>query len=187
MAAINLFFSARQSKTIGGIQIDAFLRETHSRSAKTTEYPVEGSQEISDNIVVQTDGLTIEGAVGPASIFDTVTSFNPTRVLDCFQSLRDLMDSYKLLTVATGLKVYENMIIKSFDVDRDATTGQALLFSMTLGEIKIVSTLTTSVPASQLGGDVQQAQGEANAGKTSGGGITDIIKPYYDAGYAAAQ
>lgn len=179
---INLFFSARIPKTIGGVQIDGFVREGHSRSTKTTEYPVEDGDTITDHIVVLPDELSIEGMVGPTMV--EVLSSNPasSRILDTYQQIRALVDAREPVSIATGLKVYQNMVIKEFNVDRDASTGQSLPFTMTLKEIKTVKSQTVYIPASQLGGDSAQAQGTSDVGKASAGSVQDnsLMKAYMD-------
>jgi hypothetical protein len=44
-----------------------------------------------------------------------------------------------------GLKVYENMVIKSFQVQRDAQTGYAIVFQLSLAQLTIVSPQTIDV------------------------------------------
>jgi len=65
------------------------------------------------------------------------------RVTDGYAALDSMLVNAELIVIVTTLRVYENMVIESFVVTRDATTGQALRFTMSAVQARIVTTLTT--------------------------------------------
>jgi hypothetical protein len=171
MADTQFIFGRKNQKSIGGIQIDAFVEEGHERSAQVTRYPIEDGSNISDHVIHDPDRLSINGVVGPSSIYSKniqqETSTN--RVLDCYLKLEELTQKGEPVTVVTGLKVYDSMIIESFSVQRNAQNGGSLDFTMSLSRIKTVKSQTVSM--SNLGGtDKTKKQSKSNVsiGKTQG-------------------
>jgi hypothetical protein len=65
------------------------------------------------------------------------------RVTDGYAAIDAMQSSAELVVIVTTLRVYENMIIETFVVTRDAETGQALRFSLSAVQARIVKTLTT--------------------------------------------
>jgi hypothetical protein len=84
------------------------------------------------------------GTFAGASLSGLITS-KPT-AQDVFKVLKNLFEKKEPFTVVTGLTVYDNMIITSLSIPRNAATGKALRFTATLQQIKIVETQTVPIP-----------------------------------------
>jgi hypothetical protein len=131
IAITNILFTS--GKSIGGIQVDAFVKETHKMSAELSSHPTETGTVISDNIVNNPEELTIEGSLGQTSLFlSDITSYSLSRAHVIDTQIIQLMTLKLPVVVITGLRVYDNMVITSYDVDRSAENGQSLEFSMEL-------------------------------------------------------
>jgi hypothetical protein len=162
-------------KMIGTFVIDAFISEHYEFSNSVTDIPVEEGSNISDNIVEDQDVISVEAFIGNAE-FEVVTIDGNTvsniqapdrmaRVRQAYQELKKLSKSKQLLDVVLGLETFTNMVITSFQIDRDVETGANLPFSMEFKKIKIVQSDTTNINASGSNG----AGGDQTAGITYAG------------------
>ena len=140
-------------KKIATISIDAFIEEKHSSKNTVSDLPVEEGYNISDNVFEEPDEIEISGFI--SSAWNTSESYRPIddlrknavplhnslrdKVIQFNQALKKLVKDRKPITITTGLDVYEDMVITSYDVPRDVETGSDLHFSMTLRKIRIVS------------------------------------------------
>lgn len=80
------------------------------------------------------------------------TGKGSTSLWDIYQSLQDLQRSAKPLTVYTGKRKYESMLIKSMTVETDIKTENSLVVRLTMRQVILVSVTVVSVtapPASQ--------------------------------------
>jgi hypothetical protein len=164
---VQILFSMGMPKSIGAILIDAFSIEDHHSAVIVTDYPVEDGSTISDNAIEQPDDLTITGICGTASLLNPVSMIS--RALDADQALYNLKHNRDTITILSGLRVYQNMIITDYRVRRDKDSGGALVFVMSFRQIVIVKSQTTTVP--NIGGsDMVQKQGDPglNAGPQNG-------------------
>lgn len=168
-------FSRGIKKRIGDILVDAFSTETHTRKNVVTAYPVENGYDISDHTVNQPFVLNVNGIVEPVE--------DSSNILDTYNRLVQLMNDKTPVTVITGLKVYDNMSIISFEVSRNPTNGQSLVFTMQLQEIRIARSQFTEIPLSQLSqSDLEtylQSQSAVDAGKGTNGQTleTNFLEP----------
>lgn len=167
MATVNLLFEKTLAK-IDTITLDASLSETHTADVEVTSHPVEQGAAITDHMRAKPRTITIEGIVTNTAMPDpgadaskaTTTEIRTPDGKVAYQSrtptvdqtragaaYRDLLAlrAGKLVTVVTGIETFENMAITSINVPRDAKTGQALKFSITLQEITQVSSATTKI------------------------------------------
>jgi hypothetical protein len=128
------------------------LNENHDKSASATKYPVEDGTTISDHVTFDPDQLSIEGIISVNSIYETVTSENPSnRPYEYYLKLVNLMDKGEPVTVVTGLKSYENMIIENLSINRTSENGRILEFSMSLTHIRKVKTQSTKISVAGRG------------------------------------
>ena len=168
LQSASLIFSAGVPKTIGGVLIDAYIQEGHRQTANVTQYPIENGSFIADHVIQRPTVLNIQGLVMRTPI--GTPSPSNTRIFSTFEVLTTLKGLGLPITVVTGLKVYENMIITDFNINRTVGNGQSLPFRMTVQQIQIVQSQTAQIPASQLTGDTQtqqQSQAEQDIGDTS--------------------
>jgi hypothetical protein len=123
---------------VGTIDLDVTITEQHRYNSRVTNYPVEDGTIVSDHIINEPDTLTLQALVTdtPLSILSL-----PNRSVDVFNRLIEIQQKRELITVITGLKIYDSMAITSLDVPRNLTTGQSLTFTIELQKV----TLDTSV------------------------------------------
>lgn len=154
MSLLGIIFGAG-TNSIGGIVIDATVRESHDGTADITENPVEEGAKITDHVQVNSDELTIEGVITDTplgfpvigniqNIINSVTSIfgKTSRSIDAFNQLVTLKEQREPFTVYTGLKRYESMVIASLSVQRDKDVGKAIAFNCVMRKIRIVSSQT---------------------------------------------
>lgn len=160
MAEVSLVFKTTKA-SIGSLELDASVTETHSAEVDVTDHPIESGANISDHVRPKVETLTIEGLVTNSPLpvksdplvsytygSQTVSSrsrFFETRAGQAYADLRAMKDAGQLLTIVTALRSYENMVIQTLNVPRDATSGQALRFSVTLKQIRKVTNRAVSV------------------------------------------
>jgi len=152
-------------KAIGNVFIDAFSIETHTKKSNITTYPIEDNSTITDHVLNLPLNLNTNGIIEPIG-----DNYN---ILDIHNKIVDLMNSKQLISIITGLKVYNNMSILDYTVTRNAQNGQSLVFTMQAQETKIVQSQSVTIPISQLSQvdliTYEQSQANADAGKATNG------------------
>lgn len=133
-----LLFQKTQAK-LGSLELDVSVTEQHQMQVDVTEHPVESGASLVDHVRPKPEVLTLRGLVTntPNNVDpDNPDPTNAERAGRALAQLRELKDSGTSLTVVTALRTYENMVLASVDIPRDASSGQALLFDATLREIR---------------------------------------------------
>lgn len=162
MADARIFFSNPYiPKSMGSLTVNAWESENHDRSNNVTSYPVESGVEISDHIQPQPIELSVSGIV---EAIDTGAN-----IVDAFLTLEEIMAAKQVITIVTGLKVYENMAVLSSNVTRTALNGGSLSFTASLRQISIVSSQAIVIPNNFLSDDNKQSQAKQNIGKVTSG------------------
>lgn len=157
MALTELLFGPKTHLTVGLVQFDASLSETHARQCEITDHPVEEGSTISDHIRRLPETLEVNGVVSNHPIVFLASLNSPSPITNgltpataraelAYSTLRKLMDDGELVTVVTSLWEYENMAITSMSVARDVNTGNVLNCSLSLREIIIAKTKTVDAP-----------------------------------------
>jgi len=177
--------------------VDCSVSERHSREAIPSEFPIEGGDNISDNILIKPYVLELQGiktdtpikisqsvittlatvALPPVGVVAAGFGYalanandgtsSPSKTM--YEQLLSLQDSKKPFSIVTGLKRYDNMWIKSISVPRDASTGRALVFDVSLIELNIVQAVVTNIQIFSNSGlassqaDLGKQQSKANA------------------------
>lgn len=160
------------STTLSAFELDASISEAHEYESEITEHPVEGGANVADHIRNKPHTLKIEGVVTNTPILQAqdverlggFAKGRTGRAEDAFQALMNLRDRRELVTVATRLKTYESMAIQSISVPRNAKTGDALRFSITLRHVRIVESRFVSYAKEPRG---QKKAGLGNKPKNS--------------------
>lgn len=79
----------------------------------------------------------------------TVSGFDPG--FDRVRSVRDAFDEIRqrgyLLRVTTTLFEYQNMALEACEIERNAANGDALVFTLSLKQIRVATVDTVAVPA----------------------------------------
>jgi len=156
------------------------ISESYSSSNSVTEFPVEDGSSVNDHVVSEANEISIQAFIGRAK-FEVWESDIPetaeelpeedpkARIKQAYYELKRLKEERQPLTIVLGLDVFENMVITSFDIDRNASTGADLPFSMGFKEIRIVRSETVTVNGSTVGGG-DQFYSTANGGVTGTSG-----------------
>lgn len=131
--ALSLLFGKKYDQAnIGGVELDVTLREVHSYNSRVTNYPIEEGSILSDHIINEPTIVVLEGIVTDTPLA-ILTFFN--RSVDAFNRLVEIHQKRQIISVITGLKKYQRMVITSLDVPRDLRTGQSLSFNIELKEV----------------------------------------------------
>jgi len=67
------------------------------------------------------------------------------RIKAAYFELLRLKSERQPVDLVTGLDTYPNMVITSFDIDRNASTGMDLPFEMAFKQIRIIKSETTAI------------------------------------------
>jgi hypothetical protein len=162
-------------KSIGGFKIDCFLNEHITHSNSVTDIPVEDGDNIADHVIENADEIQIKAFIGqaefkawegkiPESSSDIPAEDRKARIKQKYFELLRLKRERQPVDVVMGLAAFNNMVITSFDIDRDVETGADLPFDMSFKSVRIVKSETTTINASSTGAAGDQAAGTANAG-----------------------
>lgn len=171
---------------IGFLQLDATVRETHSRSARITSNEIEDGSTVADNVVLDNETFTIEGLISErpfksTDIRDVASQvanagFNvlgnaigaisggilpeTSSILKRAVALIQLENFYKNkipFQVVTGLKIYNNVLIRSMEIPVTSKDGKSLRFTVNCEVVKIVSSQNASIPEDKsLAGNVKE-------------------------------
>jgi hypothetical protein len=179
---ILLLYKSRPTQ-IANLQLDGTLTETHTRTSDVTEFEVEAGADITDHVRVKPATVAIEGIVTntpldrsqvadyknagpflfnqlPDTSLDDSPQVTPGRAENAFALLEALWLARAPITVLTNLKTYESMVISSLVVPRDAKTGDAVHFTMSLTQVRLVSNKLTTVQTATPGGKRKQKLGD---------------------------
>lgn len=146
------------------LELDVCERQGHEKSSTVTERAVEVGASITDHVRANQNTLTLEGWIsntpitesgvtrgryqrlssGGANVLQFPSPFD--RVRDCDEVLSWMIDSAPLVDVVTSLRTYQQMIVRRFKVDRDASTGSVLPIVLELVQPRLVETQTVTVP-----------------------------------------
>jgi len=173
-------------KTI--ITCDVVTEEEHNMEAEATQYPIEDGSNISDHVVNRGKTIRIDGMVSddPITVLQTgfldrnISGIVPLSIKsklgyglsgdsgkpskETFDQFEKIYDEKRPVTLITGLKKYENMIMESSTMPRSSQTVRSLKFTCIFRQINIMSTQMVAAPAVYQ--DVELgAQAKKNIGK----------------------
>ena len=163
MAFENLFI--RTKRSIGGIQLDAVLSESHNSAIRITRNPVEFGADITDHTVIEPKKLSIIAEVSDTplgvaaftqivdlvtGLFGSSTVSNLTRSNAAYNALVQLQESREPIEVQTRLKLYKDMIITGIDVTQDKDSSRIVNMNMSLEEILITESEVVELSPLQL-------------------------------------
>lgn len=153
---------------IDGFEIDAAAQEEHSFDSEVTEYPVEKGADIADHVRSRPIVVTIEGIVSDTPLGSLrerrITEFGDPLVAGdvsegMFAKLQKIRDAREPVTIVTSLRKYDNMVLQSISIPRDATTGDALRFRAQFIQIVLVTNARTVIRTAEPGGKKKTDQG----------------------------
>lgn len=188
------------------ISIDCTASESHQQESPPTEFPLETGESVSDHIIIKPFALEIQGiisdtpikalnaalatiagaALPPSGIVGASVAMalysalagSKSPSVAAYAQLVQLQMRRQPFNVLTTLKLYENMFFKSLTVPRDASTGQVLVFNVSLVQLLLVSPQTVNI---QKFSNASLAANQASLGKKQTGldafeqGHTDVL------------
>lgn len=180
MAFEQLF--VRTQKSIGGIQLDAVLSETHNNTVRLTKNPVELGADITDHAIVEPKKIVIVAEVSDTplglaalgqivdlvtGLFGTSTTQNITRSNAAFNAMVLLQEQREPLEIQTKLRLYQDMIITSLVTTQDKDSSRIALMTIILEEVLITESQVVQLTPEQLqaGTTTEQASSAEKKGR----------------------
>lgn len=183
----------RTQKSIGGIQLDAVINETHINDISITRNPVELGAKITDNAIVEPKKVMILAEVtdtplnplaGTQVIEDdgrvgSATSSNITRSNAAYNAIVELAEKREPIELQTKLKLYENMLITNISVTQDKDSSRIVSMNISLEEIIIVESKTVFIPPTQTSNPTTRAQATTadDSGRREPEQVTEAEEP----------
>lgn len=156
MALLELVFGDIKRAKIGLVTLDASVEEIHRKTNVVTDHPVEEGVNIVDHIRHLPDEITISGVVTDTPLYILPSLFAPNpvdnrattqdRAGQGYDELERIMNDGELVEVITTLRQYDSMHPTSFEVTRNAQTGNVIDFRMALRQVKTAVAEELSVP-----------------------------------------
>ncbi len=151
--------------TIGGIQIDVSVRETHRQSSEATDHAIELGADVQDHIRRLPDQVLLEGIVSnlTTNLIDFVElQRSGEDAQKRYQDLIDLVESADTFELVTGLRSYTDMVFLTFEVDRDQNTGEIVRFRAQMKQLRFATSEVVAVIANE--DDTPKAASETDVG-----------------------
>ncbi len=160
---------------IGSLEIDAVPTEGHSFPSEVSEHPVEKGSDTTDNVRNLPVSLSLDCIVSDTPIGDLADrreDFTSPSV-EAYNYLQEIRDKKEPVTVITSMDVFDNMILETLEVPRDAHTGDALRFRVTFKQIQLITNARVFVNVTLPKGKKKQNLGNRPAPNVSDITATD--------------
>ncbi len=155
--AETFILAASRLKQLGDVDpfsmlvLDAIISEGHTIENEITKHPVEtptGAGRRTDHArsmprVFSMEGIASDSHLGVLAGDQHASADDEGNALEVYRQLEKLADDHAFITIITGLRVYNDMVIETIDIQRDINTGKALRFSATFSQVTLVSTKVT--------------------------------------------
>lgn len=158
---------------IDGYEIDIAEVEEHTFENEVTEHPVESGSDITDHVRARAIVVSVDGIVSDTPLEALArrrnelvevggeTFFKPSE--EAFARLLEINATREPITIETSLRVYTDMVLERFSAPRNAGTGDALRFSATFRQIRLITNERTTVIVSVPRGKAKVNRGQAFA------------------------
>ncbi|MFU2060073.1 phage baseplate protein, partial [Avibacterium volantium] len=105
-------------------------------------------------------------------------SLGKYKLIEAKETLRELHGRRELITIVTGLDVYEDFAIESLEIERNSDDGERLNITAEFRKINKVTLRTEEMPAEKTAPSAKGKAGKtkANVGKAATGKPTEIQK-----------
>lgn len=167
MALIDLIFSTGESQSsIGSMQLDALVSEETVLQADVTSYAVEDGTEISDNITVLPETLSLSGVVTAADAL-IFSAGGKSKLINSKALLRQIHKDRQPITIVTGLDMYQDYAMTVATIRR-SNDGAKLDIDAQFKKINKVGLERSEIPLSQVSDDTpEHEQTQQRSGKTA--------------------
>jgi len=143
------------SRSLGGVTLDVVISERHKAEMEIAEHPVERGAKISDHAWRKPYSVELESIVAAPN------------AMSAYEALLAVQKSAEPFDLVTGLRIYENMLIKEMSATRDKEKSRILFFTASCQEVIIVSTESGSAPTSAAGGSTGDSTLNASSSRVS--------------------
>lgn len=166
MAEISFLYK-KSPNSFGSIVVDACMTENHQLDSEVTDHPVERGADVTDHVRPKPAVVTLDCVISNTPVdvtqrarvlqasgvtFESTAVDQSTGVAgyaeQAYKTLLALREAGDYLTVVTQLATYENMVIQSLSIPVSIATGDAMRFSVTFKEVRVVENKTTQVTVS---------------------------------------
>lgn len=165
---------------VDNLTIDCSVSEMHSFENEVTENPVERGAAVADHIRQKQNFVTVTGIVSNTPITQEereATDANQ-RAEAAFTRLLELRAGGQLITVVTKKRTYRNAAVASLTVPVDGGQGDALFFSATFREVRIVDSKTVQLKTSTNKGKKKQQKGKETGKEVTDTGQKETLKSW---------
>ena len=147
------FFKA-PTRLIGPIIPGIVLEEQHEDRLTITEHPIERGANITDHAFKEAARCEIQcqWSNTQAGLFD----FSESYIIQQYVALLNLQFSRLPITIVTGKRIYNNMLIETITTQTDRKTAFCLPVALSCREAILVQTSTTTLPPQDQHIDPQQ-------------------------------
>ncbi len=140
------------------LELDLFLAEQHQHQAQATEFPIETGAVFSDHVIQRPDQVRVQVLISDSPLPSTVgiepESFRQQaeagmylgRATGSYRQLVELKEAGTPLIVTTSVHVYEDMVLEEVSLPVDATSGEAVLVTLSFRRVERVGLRTVAVP-----------------------------------------
>jgi len=161
--ALSSILVPKKKARIGELEVDVVVTETHNQLSEVTDSAVENGSTVSDHVNIQPATLSMEGVISnrPTSLREFAQKqLSGKDAQQGYDDLRRLAELGSLVTVVTNIRVYDNMVMTSFSVDRDKSTKEVIRFRSEFKQINFAQNASIPGPTTQ----VNTAQATKNLG-----------------------
>lgn len=165
---VNFLFGTRgpQGFNITGavsFEADLTIQENHERKSNVTDHPIESGSKITDHVILQPEELNLTGFVTDAR--PEIAGARLGRTLNAFSTLEDAWNAGQPMTVITGYRTYQNMIITDMRLPKNQPSS--MQFKIKMRGITIVQSETANLPNTDSQDTTDRASPKKDAGRQS--------------------
>ncbi len=168
LAGIGKKYLVSTDTQIGDLIIDATYSYNIKRNNTITDHPIESpnvhnaGSYVSDNVYHNPTTISLQCAITNAPIgylatANTIIDIFSGNILDniknhykgkgrniiaAYEILNDMIEQFTIVSVVTKLEVIENLIVEDIEFNEDNTTSDALVFNITLKQVKFAESVT---------------------------------------------
>lgn len=135
-----------QTRSIGGFVADVTIEELHVDELRITDHPVDRNAVISDHAFKLPMHVNIRVGYSNSS---PQADGNTTYVNDIYEQFLALQEVRQLITILTGKRMYQNMLLERLSTSTDEKTENSMILLCECREIIIVSTQVTQLAPPQ--------------------------------------
>ena len=140
---------------IDGYLIDVAEDEEVTLEAEVTTYPVEQGTDVADHVVAHPLTITVTGLVSDTPLGEAKVARSQFTLVggeafalpqdEARARLKAIYEAREPVTVELTRGKFENMVLQQFSERRDGQTGDALRFTATFVQVRIVTNLRATV------------------------------------------